>query len=84
MEIPFVFDNIARCKEMTGGRKDAYTLADKMSRSWINFSRNGNPAANGLPSWPAYTKQNGSLMIFDKKCEVKNHHDKELLALVGN
>jgi len=38
-------------------------LADKMSQSWINFARSGNPAAPGLPVWPAYTKENGSLMI---------------------
>lgn len=84
MELPFVFNNIARCEEMTGGGKEAYVLADKMSQSWINFARSGNPAAPGLPAWPAYTKENGSLMIFDNKCEVKSNHDKELLALSGN
>lgn len=83
MELPFVFNNIARCEEMTGGGKEAYVLADKMSQAWINFARTGMPYANGLPSWPAYTKQNGTLMIFDNKCEVKNNHDKELLALMG-
>ena len=38
MELPFVFDNIDRCREMTGGGKNAKVLADKMSKSWINFA----------------------------------------------
>ena len=65
MEIPFVFNNISRCEEMTGGGKVAYALADKMSSAWINFAKTGNPNAKGLPEWPAYTPQNGATMIFD-------------------
>lgn len=84
IELPFVFNNIARCEEMTGGGKEAYVLADKMSNAWISFARKGTPATNGLPAWPAYTKQNGQLMIFDNKCEVKSNYDKELLTLSGN
>ena len=55
MELPFVFDNIDKCEEMTGGGKEAYALADKMSSAWINFARTGNPNAKKLPNWPAYT-----------------------------
>ena len=83
MEIPFVFDNIARCEEMTGGGKEAYALAAKVSLAWINFAKTGNPNHNGLPKWPAYTATNTMTMFFDNKCEVKPQHDKELLALVA-
>jgi len=83
MELPFVFNNIQRCEEMTGGGKEAYTLADKMSSAWINFARTGNPNAKGLPEWPAYSADNGYTMVFDNKCAVKANHDKELLA-IGN
>ena len=81
MDLPFVFNNIKRCEEMTGGGKEAYALADKMSEAWISFARTGNPNHNGLPAWPAYTPGNGAAMIFDNKCQVKNHHDKDLLAI---
>ena len=84
MEIPFVFNNIARCEEMTGGGKDAHVLADKMSQSWINFARTGNPAHKGLPAWPNYTAANGATMLFDLQCVVKNHHDQEVLAFFVN
>ncbi|WP_020597816.1 carboxylesterase/lipase family protein [Spirosoma panaciterrae] len=81
MEIPFAFNNIARCEEMTGGGKDAYALADKMSNAWIAFARSGNPNNKSLPNWPQYNAQNGATMLFDNSCQVKNHPDKELLEI---
>jgi para-nitrobenzyl esterase len=82
MELPFVFNNIARCQEMTGGGKDAYKLAEKVSAAWVNFARSGNPGHKGLPAWPAYSAGNGANMIFDNTCEVRSHFDRELLALM--
>lgn len=83
MELPFVFNNIARCEEMTGGTKEAYVLADKMSKAWIQFARTGNPNHKGLPTWPAYNSTNTATMHFDNKCEVKPQMDKELFALAA-
>ncbi len=83
MELPFVFNNIARCEEMTGGFKDAYDLADKMSSSWISFAKTGNPGHKGLPVWPAYNAKNTSTMHFNNTCEVKPQLDKELFDLVA-
>jgi para-nitrobenzyl esterase len=83
MELPFVFDNIARCEEMTGGGKEAYALADKISSAWISFARSGNPNTKKLPSWPAYTLENGSVMIFDNSCEVRHNPDKDLQAIAA-
>lgn len=83
MELPFVFDNISRCEEMTGGGKEAHALADKMSLAWINLATSGNPNHKGLPNWPAYTPESGAMMIFDNESLVKNHHDKELLQIAS-
>ena len=83
MELPFVFNNIARCEEMTGGRKDAYVLADKVSNAWISFAKTGNPGHKGLPNWPAFNSANTSTMHFNNKCEVKPQMDKELFDLVS-
>jgi para-nitrobenzyl esterase len=83
MELPFMFNNIARCEEMTGGTKEAYVLADKMSKAWIQFARTGNPSHKGLPTWPVYNSTNTATMHFDNKCEVKPQMDKELFALVS-
>lgn len=85
LELPFVFDNIGRCQEMTGGAADAYNLADKMSQAWINFARYGDPNHEMLPKWEPYSQINGATMIFDNKCKLVHHHDKALIDLVtGN
>ena len=82
MEIPFVFNNIARCEEMTGGNKDTYILAQKASKAWIIFARTGNPNHKGLPNWPAYNATNTATMHLDNQCVVKPQMDKELFELL--
>lgn len=82
MELPFVFDNIERCRQMTGGGEAAHKLADKVSQAWINFARTGNPNHKGLPKWPTYNSENTATMHFDNKCTVKPQMDKELYELL--
>jgi len=84
MDIAFQFNNIARCEEMTGGGKDAYALAEKISSSWINFATKGDPNAAGLPKWPAYTAANGATMMFNVNNRIANHPDAELLKIAGS
>jgi para-nitrobenzyl esterase len=81
MELPFVFNNIHRCEEMTGGTKEAYALAEKVSSAWINFARTGNPNHKGLPNWPAYNLSNTATMHFNNKCELKPQLDKEFFEI---
>ena len=82
-EIPYIFDNTTLADTPTGGGDAAFALADKMSMAWINFARSGNPNHDRLPEWPAFSSENGATMIFDNTCEVRNHHDRELMALVS-
>ena len=84
MELPFVFNNIERCQEMTGGTKEASALAEKVSNAWVNFARTGNPNSKGLPDWPAYNSTNTATMHFDNRCEVKPQLDKELFDLLSS
>lgn len=83
MELPFMFNNIAKARTLTGGGKDAYELADKISSAWINFIKTGDPNAKGLPNWPEYNPKDGATMIFDNKCKVVYNHDKELIEFVN-
>lgn len=82
MELPFVFNNIRLGKELTGGVKEAYDLAEIVSSAWINFARKGDPNASGLPEWPVYTTNKGATMIFNKVSKVGYHYDRNLLGIV--
>lgn len=79
MELPFMFNNIEMARSLTGGGKDAYGLADKISSAWINFIKTGDPNCKELPKWVPFTPEKGATMIFDKKCKVLKNHDKELV-----
>src|SRR5262249_23599729 len=81
-EIPFVFNNTDVSAFATGGTAEARELAARVSDAWINFARKGNPNHRGLPRWPAYTAQDGPVMVFDKTCEVRNDPDRELRKIV--
>ena len=48
------------------------SVAEKMSGAWLNFARTGNPNAEGLPQWDAYTEEGGATMFFNNRCEVKH------------
>jgi para-nitrobenzyl esterase len=81
-EIPFVFDNVDRCENYTGGVPEAQHLSAQVSAAWINFARHGDPNHGGLPRWPAYTPEAGSTMVFDTPCTVQNDPDREARATV--
>jgi para-nitrobenzyl esterase len=83
MEIAFIFNNIARNREQSGDSKEAYALADKMSRSWAAFAATGNPNVKGLPEWPRYNEKDGANMFFDNTCEARLNYDKEMMAFAN-
>src|SRR3984893_15363321 len=76
-ELPFVFNNTDRAAAMTGGGPEARELGGRMSDAWIAFARKGDPNHAGLPKWPAFTSNEGALMVFDNKCEVRMNPDGE-------
>lgn len=82
-EIPFVFANTDVSAFATGGTEEARVLGNKVSDAWINFAKKGDPNHSGLPKWPAYAADAGSVMIFDKTCEVRNDPDRELRKVVA-
>lgn len=70
-EIPFVFDNIWAAETMTHGTPEARALAARVSSAWIAFARNGSPAAEGLPEWPAYSAERRATMILDNNPRIE-------------
>jgi para-nitrobenzyl esterase len=84
MELPFMFNNIGMARTLTGGGKEAYDLADKISSAWINFVKTGDPNGKGLPKWETYNPDKGATMIFDNSCKVVYNHDKKLIEFVSS
>jgi len=84
MELPFMFNNIAMARTLTGGGKDAYALADKISSAWISFIKTGDPNCKELPKWEPYTPEKGATMVFDNKCVAKYNFDQKLVDLVSS
>ncbi len=80
MEVPFVFDTlpvIGDAHQKPGGQ----ALADRVSKTWATFARNGNPSNDSLPAWPAYTTDKRATMILDDECKVANDPDGEARQL---
>ena len=71
MELPFMFNNVAAQREMTGGTKEAYRMADKVSSAWIAFIRNGDPNTKKLPKWEPFDPSTEATMVLDNVCKMQ-------------
>jgi para-nitrobenzyl esterase len=80
VEVPFVFDTLHVIGE--GHRKAAaQALADRVSKTWATFARNGDPANDAIPAWPAYTASRRATMLLDDACRVVDDPDGEVRPL---
>ncbi|MBW0017028.1 MAG: carboxylesterase/lipase family protein [Mycobacterium sp.] len=48
-------------------RRPALRVSDEVQRRWRAFSRTGIPGAD----WPAYTRADRAVMVFDRKCRIE-------------
>ncbi len=83
LEIPLVFDNVEAARSFVGRGDDPQRLADQMSAAWLAFAHTGNPNAEGLPKWPAYSAADRATMIFDVESRVVNDPDPEIRAVLS-
>ena len=78
-EIAYVFGNpmMGPAPPSVGDEK---RVADLMAGYWVNFAKTGDPNGEGLPRWPAYTKDaDENLHITGKGAEVVSGFQKEPL-----
>ena len=47
----------------------------------LGFTKNGDPNSDALPAWKPFTTDHHYTMVLDKKCELKEAFDEELLKL---
>jgi len=82
-ELAFVFDNAARCENMTGNGAAAHALAAKMSEAWVHFASTGDPNHPGLPHWKPFDPATNGTMVFDNKCVFREHLDDDCQKAVS-
>lgn len=70
LDIPFWFDNAARCASMTGGGSDALDLAARMSRTLIAFAATGKPTGAGLPAWQPISPDSFASLKIDREPQM--------------
>jgi para-nitrobenzyl esterase len=74
VDVPFVFDTLHMIGE-AHHRPRAQALADRVSKTWATFARNGDPANDAIPTWPAYTAERRATMLLDDECRVVDDPD---------
>jgi para-nitrobenzyl esterase len=83
MEIPFVFNHIDDCKDMTGPiNKQMKDLEAQAATAWSSLARNGNPNHKGMPTWAPYTSANKAVFAFNTPCESIVDPGAELRAMI--
>jgi para-nitrobenzyl esterase len=66
LDLPFMFDNVARAAHMVGPRTpEIDAMAHMMSESWLAFARSGDPNNAAVPAWKPYDLQARTVMLFD-------------------
>jgi para-nitrobenzyl esterase len=80
VDVPFVFDTLGKIGE-AHHKPGAQALADRVSKTWATFARNGDPASEAIPAWPAYTAERRTTMILDDVCKVVDDPDGEVRPL---
>lgn len=64
LDIPLVFDNIARPGSRTGTSAGAQRVADAMGDALLAFARSGDPRAGATADWAPYSLQRRQTMVF--------------------
>ena len=77
VDICFWFDNTDEMYTHTGGGARPRKLADKMSKSLVQFMKTGDPNGAGLMPWSKYTAANGETLVLNDVPAMKNDPDRE-------
>jgi len=80
VDVPFVFDTLHVIGELHR-KPHAQALADRVSKTWATFARNGDPGNEAIPKWPAYTADRRATMLLNDECRVVGDPDGEVRPL---
>ena len=79
-ELGYVFGNL----DLFGAQPtdEDRAFSDLMASIWTQFAKTGNPNAEGLPEWPAFTAANEAYMELGVDTGSKTHLRMEQLAVI--
>ncbi len=80
-EIGYVFGNLDLFGAVPVEADHAF--ADQMATIWTQFARTGNPNGEGLPEWPAYSREREAYMELGVDTGAKSHIRVEEVALIA-
>jgi para-nitrobenzyl esterase len=46
-------------------------MSDRINNYWVNFAKNADPNAPGLPKWPAFSASAQDIMFFDANSSAR-------------
>ena len=72
MDVPFVFYNHAIAESEIGPAAGTAALAEKMSATFVQFAKTGNPDNKTIPHWPAYDPSIRQTMVWNTEPKVVN------------
>jgi para-nitrobenzyl esterase len=66
LDLPFMFDNVARAAHMVGpASEETAAMANMMSETWLAFARSGDPNQRSVPAWKPYDLETRTVMLLD-------------------
>jgi para-nitrobenzyl esterase len=77
VDICFWFNNTDLMYTHTGGGARPRKLAERMSKSLVQFMKTGDPNGAGLTPWSKYTSTTGETLVWDDVPAMKNDPDRE-------
>ena len=77
VDICFWFNNTDLMYTHTGGGPRPRRLAEKMSKSLVQFMKTGDPNGAGLTPWTKYSTAKGETLVLDDTPVMKNDPDRE-------
>jgi para-nitrobenzyl esterase len=75
-ELRYVFDTLDGPGSFGYEAKD-HALATKIADAWVRFAKTGDPNGEGLPEWPAYTKEKDEHLELGEEIRVGSGLERE-------
>src|SRR5450759_4443147 len=63
-DVPYVFQHLNPSSPQI--TKQGEAISEAMATYWTNFAKRGDPNGEGLPTWPAFSDTNPSVMYFSQ------------------